>query len=262
MRIRNILLQEACEKFNLSQPTNLSDYEMIIFGTNSTGEKQMIKFRILGCLEKPFLGPHYVSIDNQEPFWVISLTALKRKFFDFVDKLSFERSFLLPMSESDYIRLKNIRCICTINPAKVLPETFVKVYVNPYHSVDIYVSKEGRYVQFPVTTTVNEEKEEIPAQGPPSKKLKIHSRSRIGPHKLKKQNLKMCQQLLNAYSRVYPEKLLHEISEKILEDVKTNLDYCISTDFDTFYSTHQHNEIFQACVELVTKYCGERDEIL
>jgi hypothetical protein len=71
--------------------------------------KQYFLIRIIGALYEPFVGPHYVQINEEPPFWVHSLTAFRREFFGLTDKLSFERSVFVCLSDGEVVRLKIAR---------------------------------------------------------------------------------------------------------------------------------------------------------
>jgi hypothetical protein len=95
---------------------------MKIFGYQH-GQSVFYDVRILACCNVPFRGPHLVSICQNTPFWVQSLTAFKKNFFVFEDHLSFERSFFILFSHQDeqqLVRLQSIRFVATV-PKQVLP---------------------------------------------------------------------------------------------------------------------------------------------
>jgi hypothetical protein len=71
--------------------------------------KEYFLIRIHGALYEPFVGPHYVQIGDETPFWVHSLTAFRREFFGLTDKLSFERSVFVGLSNGEVVRLKIAR---------------------------------------------------------------------------------------------------------------------------------------------------------
>jgi hypothetical protein len=74
------------------------------------------KVNILAAINKGLAGPHYVQIEDDEPFWVHSLTALRKKFLKFEDYVSFERSSFLTF-EFEYltaVRIKMLRQIIQI----------------------------------------------------------------------------------------------------------------------------------------------------
>jgi hypothetical protein len=71
--------------------------------------KEYFLIRIHGALYEPFVGPHYVQIGDEPPFWVHSLTAFRREFFGLTDKLSFERSVFVGLSNGEVVRLKIAR---------------------------------------------------------------------------------------------------------------------------------------------------------
>jgi hypothetical protein len=71
--------------------------------------REFFLIRILGALYEPFAGPHFVQIGDDAPFWVHSLTAFRREFFGITDKLSFERSVFVGLSDGEVVRLKIAR---------------------------------------------------------------------------------------------------------------------------------------------------------
>ena len=102
----------------------------------------IMRVKILGCATKPFQGAHYVQIEDTEPFWVHSLTALRKNFLHYKDFVSFERSafFALNWFGNDHagpsvlLRLKLIRHLFDI---EVIPiDSGTKIYKSPqgfYH---------------------------------------------------------------------------------------------------------------------------------
>ncbi len=81
---------------------------LILQGLRFTS-REFFLIRILGSLYEPFAGPHYVQIADEPPFWVHSLTAFRREFFGITDKLSFERSVFVGLSDGEVVRLKIAR---------------------------------------------------------------------------------------------------------------------------------------------------------
>lgn len=71
---------------------------------------QVFKINILGAVSNNLSGPHLVSIEDKEPFWVHSLTALRKKFLHFEDFVSFERSSFITY-ECDVLRCIRIKMI-------------------------------------------------------------------------------------------------------------------------------------------------------
>lgn len=71
--------------------------------------REVFLIRIHGAMYEPFAGPHYVQIGDEPPFWVHSLTAFRREFFGITDKLSFERSVFVGLSDGEVVRLKIAR---------------------------------------------------------------------------------------------------------------------------------------------------------
>jgi hypothetical protein len=87
---------------------NIDQLVLILTGLRWT-HKEYFLIRIHGALYEPFNGPHLVQIGQDAPFWVHSLTAFRREFFGLTDKLSFERSVFVGLSDGVVIRLKIAR---------------------------------------------------------------------------------------------------------------------------------------------------------
>lgn len=105
--IKNIThTQFVSEYANSRQCVN--DLILILCG-NRYDEKLYFVIKIYGALYEPFAGPHFVQIGNNQPFWVHSLTAFRREFFGLTDKLSFERSVFVCLSNGNVVRLKVAR---------------------------------------------------------------------------------------------------------------------------------------------------------
>lgn len=105
--IRNITHTKWTEKY-ANHNTDLSQSVLIISGRNRN-TRTFYHIQIHYCMYEPFTGPHYVSINGNSPFWVHSLTAFRREFFNFTDKLSFERSVFMCLDNGEVIRLKIVR---------------------------------------------------------------------------------------------------------------------------------------------------------
>jgi len=105
--IKNISHVEFVKKY-VNPRRNIADCILILQGLHYE-RKQYFFIRILAALYEPFMGPHYVQIGDNEPFWVHSLTAFRREFFGFTDKLSFERSVFICLSDGEIVRLKIAR---------------------------------------------------------------------------------------------------------------------------------------------------------
>lgn len=91
------------------------------------------RIEIHAALTNNLSGPHYVSIEDNSPFWVHSLTALRKKFLGFHDFVSFERSSFLTWfttEELTPIRLKMIRQNIKMN----LDISPTKIFTSPTHS--------------------------------------------------------------------------------------------------------------------------------
>lgn len=97
--------------------------------------KEYFVIKIHGALYEPFAGPHYVQIGNGEPFWVHSLTAFRREFFGLTDKLSFERSVFICLSDGEVVRLKVARpYLYMSHDVAILAGTRLRIMKNPEDS--------------------------------------------------------------------------------------------------------------------------------
>lgn len=105
--IRNISHSKWTEKYS-GHSTDLSQAVLIICGLHRN-VRTFYHIQIIQCMYEPFTGPHFVSINGNSPFWVHSLTAFRREFFNFTDKLSFERSVFMCLDNGEVIRLKIVR---------------------------------------------------------------------------------------------------------------------------------------------------------
>lgn len=128
--IKNISHVEFVKKY-VNPRRNIADCIMILQGLHYE-RKQYFFIRILASLYEPFMGPHYVQIGDNEPFWVHSLTAFRREFFGFTDKLSFERSVFICLSDGEIVRLKVARpYLLMINNINVESTDKFYIYKNP-----------------------------------------------------------------------------------------------------------------------------------
>lgn len=105
--IKNITHTEFITKY-AGHMQNIDKLILILCGLRYS-QKEYFIIRILGAIYEPFAGPHLVQIGNKPPFWVHSLTAFRREFFGLTDKLSFERSVFVCLSDGEVVRLKIAR---------------------------------------------------------------------------------------------------------------------------------------------------------
>ena len=107
------------------------------------GEYVVYRINIFGGVKSNLSGPHYVQIEDNEPFWVHSLTALRKKFLKFEDFVSFERSSFITFEFNTLtaVRIKMIRQIIKVDlltPDEMIYITPDKMYTyncttpNPY----------------------------------------------------------------------------------------------------------------------------------
>jgi hypothetical protein len=100
--------------------------------------KQYFLIRIIGALYEPFVGPHYVQINEEPAFWVHSLTAFRREFFGLTDKLSFERSVFVCLSDGEVVRLKIARPYLFVQHDVVIPqESRLRILMTPTTSFQV-----------------------------------------------------------------------------------------------------------------------------
>lgn len=118
--IRNISHSKWVEKYG-GHCNDLSKAVLIICGLHRN-VRTFYHIQIIQCMYESFTGPHFVSINGNEPFWVHSLTAFRREFFNFTDKLSFERSVFMCLDNGEVIRLKIVRSYMQI-PVIVVRQT-------------------------------------------------------------------------------------------------------------------------------------------
>lgn len=105
--IKNMSHTEFVMKYAVTRQS-VNELILILCG-NRYHEKLYFVIKIFGALYEPFAGPHFVQIGNEPPFWVHSLTAFRREFFGLTDKLSFERSVFVCLSNGEVVRLKIAR---------------------------------------------------------------------------------------------------------------------------------------------------------
>ena len=126
---------ETCTSFFDDIPISLNDYDCVCVGLRSNKLKYFSLLKILSCESNiPLHGPHYVRVYNNltnsvDDLYTPSLTSLKKKTFQFIDRLSFERStYLILYKYQKVIRLKNIRGIISLpcSNTNPLPRSIVK----------------------------------------------------------------------------------------------------------------------------------------
>ncbi len=101
---------EIYEQYLKDQTIELGqNYEIYCRGKINDSYR-VYKIHILGAISNNLSGPHFVSIEDEEPFWVHSLTALRKKFLHFEDFVSFERSSFITY-ECDTLRCIRIKMI-------------------------------------------------------------------------------------------------------------------------------------------------------
>jgi hypothetical protein len=132
--IKNISHHEFIQKYS-GIHINLKECVLILQGLRKH-VKCYFFIRIHAAMYESFKGPHLVQIGDATPFWVHSLTAFRRDFFNLTDKLSFERSVFVCLSDGNVVRLKIIRPYLKVNEYNannLFNELqYIQVYRNPY----------------------------------------------------------------------------------------------------------------------------------
>lgn len=115
---------------------DITGVDMHVRGRRTGGEWVYATVRIHGCAHLPFAGPHYVEVVSapsepslQTPFWVRSLTCLKRKFLGFEDKFSFERSAYLALEGDKMFAVSDIRPYLVLQPRPI--QSSEPIYLSP-----------------------------------------------------------------------------------------------------------------------------------
>jgi len=131
----------------------LHDYDILCIGYKNK-IKHMYQLQILASSprSKMLQGPHELIIYDEQrsvQFWVWSLTTLRKNFFEFNDRLSFERSAFLVLRKSEILlRLQCVRSILKImrkhphqihkkllNEEQFFTKPYDTGYIEPYHKV-------------------------------------------------------------------------------------------------------------------------------
>jgi hypothetical protein len=127
----NFSLQKCIEYLG-SDSIYLHDYDILCIG-NKNNQKHFVRLKILASSPncKVLQGPHEIVMYYREQyplrFWVWSLTTLRKKFFEFSDRLSFERSsFLILPGPQILLRLKCVRS--TLRVLRKIPVQMKKQY--------------------------------------------------------------------------------------------------------------------------------------
>jgi hypothetical protein len=140
---RNICLEKTIKNDTAQYQTELS-WRILDYGVRNcypvycrglvNGEYIIYRVYILAAINKGLSGPHLVQIEDDEPFWVHSLTALRKKFLMFEDYVSFERSTFMTFEFQTLtaIRIKMLRQIILI--PTMIPHD--KIYITPERSYD------------------------------------------------------------------------------------------------------------------------------
>lgn len=133
---RNICLEKTIKNDTAVYESNLSwrtitlkeDYPVYCRGLVN-GIYVVYRIHILGGVKPNLSGPHYIQIEDDPPFWVHSLTALRKKFFLFEDFVSFERSSFITFEFDSLtaIRVKMIRQIIKVDI--MVPDEMI--YITP-----------------------------------------------------------------------------------------------------------------------------------
>jgi hypothetical protein len=105
------------------------------------GEYIVHRIHILGGVKPNLSGPHYIQIEDNPPFWVHSLTALRKKFFNFEDFVSFERSSFITFEFEilTAVRVKMIRQIIKVDP--MIPDEMIFISPDKMYSYNSQLVK-------------------------------------------------------------------------------------------------------------------------
>lgn len=181
--IKNISHLDFLSKYSGFR-TNIDQCVLILQGLR-VQTREFFLIRVHGALYEPFAGPHYVQIGDGSPFWVHSLTAFRREFFGLTDKLSFERSVFVGLSDGEVVRLKIIRPYIFIPHEIVIPEGMtLKIMKSP--TAHFYIT--NRIMQ--------KHKEEVAA-----KKAEAISQRAAVRERVRKHLVGTVQQLFCSYTR-------------------------------------------------------------
>ena len=151
-QIENYSLDE-CMK--LLEPTSLylHDYDILCVGyKNNIKIFYQLKILASSPKSKSLQGPHELIVrcgNNDAQFWVWSLTTLRKFFFEFTDRLSFERSSFLILKEPQILlRLKCARSVLKIMrkqphhiqkklgfDKEIIIKPYVSSYIQPYPKI-------------------------------------------------------------------------------------------------------------------------------
>jgi hypothetical protein len=145
---RKICLEKTIKNDTTSYEDNLSwrvitlkDHFPVYCRGLVKGEYVVHRIHILGGVKPNLSGPHYIQIEDNPPFWVHSLTALRKKFFNYEDFVSFERSSFITF-EFDVltaIRVKMIRQIIRVDP--MTPDEMIFITPNKMYSYNSHLVK-------------------------------------------------------------------------------------------------------------------------
>ena len=138
---------DKCKKLLGSTSLFLHDYDILCVGyKNNLKHYYQIKILASSPQSKSLQGPHEIIVHSENStvqFWVWSLTTLRKYFFEFTDRLSFERSaFLILRDQQVLLRLKCARPLLQI--LRKYPQQIQKklmydkeIFIKPYESVFI-----------------------------------------------------------------------------------------------------------------------------
>ena len=151
-QIENYSLDDCMKLLDPSR-LYLHDYDLLCVGYKNNS-KQFYQLKILAASpqSKSLQGPHELmvyGVNNNVQFWVWSLTTLRKHFFEFTDRLSFERSSFIILREPQILlRLKCARTVLKMmrkNPQhiqkklgydkQVVLKPYESIYMSPCHKV-------------------------------------------------------------------------------------------------------------------------------
>ena len=146
---RNICLEKTIKNDTTVYESNLSWREITLkehFPVYCrglvNGQYTVYRIYILGGVKPNLSGPHYIQIEDQTPFWVHSLTALRKKFFQFEDFVSFERSSFITFEFDTFtaIRVKMIRQIIKVEI--MVPDEMIYITPQKMYSYNTQTTKQ------------------------------------------------------------------------------------------------------------------------
>lgn len=145
--VRNHSFSSVLSQFQVPVPCDISTFQLQVKGQDANGNSVSYDIRIMACADRPFSGPHLVTISDLPAFWVQSLSAFRKNFFTFTDHLSFERSFYVIFNNDLHIRLQNLRFIATLPRMHLDPHTII--FCSPSQPIEAHKTHHPRQLKNP-----------------------------------------------------------------------------------------------------------------